>query len=591
MAVRSSPDEDARHMDVPFGITRALRATRRVRDIVTVLVTHGFDDLVEGLGLDRLRRRIRRSLFRKKEPPAHHATTTAVRLRKVLEDLGPTFVKLGQILATRADLVPPEWCEEFGKLHSDAPAVPWPVIQERLREELGERLDTIVAAIDEPPIAAASMAQVHRATLRDGRKVVLKILRPGIRETIAADVQIMRTLASLLEPRFASHGYSPTDVVDQFAREIEHETDLIREGQSTERLGRAFAADRDDEDDSPVGEIAQVVRFAQVHWDLTTRSVLAMEELPGTLLAHTNAAELGTERCERIVARCADAVFRQCFEFGFFHADPHPGNLMIADDDTVGFLDCGMTGHVDPDTAERLADLVRGTIVQDLDTVVRAAVALAETEPALVYDRRLRGDIWEFMGRFGGITLGDLRVGELLHDFFDVLRRNQIRCAADLVYLIKAIGTIEGVATGLAPQFDLVDHLRPQIEKLVKRRYGFRALRRRVERSGLAYVEIAETLPFQVREILDRVQRSKLSLQVDHRGLKDFERSIREGSMTLAYAILVAALIVGSSVLMLADSVVGARGWLTVIAILGYLASAFLAFWRVAKLWFSGRTS
>ncbi|MBK8974373.1 MAG: AarF/ABC1/UbiB kinase family protein [Planctomycetes bacterium] len=557
-----------------LGISRALRTTRRVRDIVTVLVRHGLGDLAEGLGIDRTVRRVRRVLGSKVGEP--NPIPDPVRVRRVLEDLGPTFVKLGQVLATRADMVPPDWSRELSKLHSDAQPVPWPRIEGRLRGELGDRYGTVVRDVEHEPIAAASVAQVHRAKLADGTPIVLKILRPGIRDLLAADVALMRTIAHLIEHRYHDHGYSPTDVVEQFAREIAHETDLEREGRSTERLAEAFQSEPG-------------VRFARVHWEATTPSVLAMEELRGVLLARTDYATLAPELRTRIVARCADAVFRQCFELGFFHADPHPGNILVDADGTVCFLDCGMTGHVDPDTAERLADLVRGTIAKDLETVVRAAVALAETEPALVYDRRLRADVWEFMGRFGESSLADLRVGALLQDFFGVLRRNRVRCAADLVYLIKAIATIEGVATSLAPDFDLVEHVRPRIERLVRRRYGPRALRRRLERSMLGYAEIIESFPAWLREVFDRVQRSRLTLQVDHKGLRDVENTVREAAMTLAYALLVGALILGSAVLLLADSVSDGKSGLTWLAALGFVSSLGLAFWRVFQLWLGGR--
>jgi ubiquinone biosynthesis protein len=559
-----------------FGFGRALRATRRARDIFGVLIRHGFADLVEEIGLDRAWAFARRMVRRHGPVAPPHHMPEAERVRRMLEDLGPTFVKLGQVLSTRPDLVPDEWCIEFRKLQSDAPPVPFAAIDAALDAEFGARRGLVLRAVDPVPIAAASIAQVHRATLADGAEVVLKVLRPGVRETIEADVQLMRTLAGLLERRFQGFGYSPLEVVDQFARHIEAETDLSLEGRNCERLGRFFA------DDPRIG-------FPAVHWAATTRSVLALEEIQGVLLARIDPRLLAPELRCLVVEQCADAVFQQCFEIGFFHADPHPGNIFVRPDGSVCFIDCGMVGHVAPDTAGSLADLIRGTLTKDLDTVIRTAIALADAEPALAYDRRLRARVWEFMGEFEGRSLADLRVGELLQKFFELIRRHRMRCAADLVYLIKAIATIEGVALTLAPDFDLIAHVRPRIERLVRQRYGIRALRRRVERSLLGYAEVVETLPFHVREVLDRLQKRNLTLNVEHRGLDDLSRQIASASVNISYALLVSALIVGSSVLMLADTGSGPRTWITGLSVLGFLSSIGIALWRVFRLWISRR--
>ena len=560
-------------MTTHLGLGPTLRTTKRARDILAVLVRYGFADLAEDLGMRRAWSFVRRLLHR---PPMPDPGPEEVRIRRMLEELGPTFVKLGQVLSTRPDLVSETWCEEFRKLQSEAPSVPFEAMEVELRRELGERLDTLLASVDPEPIAAASIAQVHRAVRADGQRIVLKVLRPGVRGTIEADVRLMRRLAVLAERRLSSIGFSPVEVVDQFARHIAAETDLMLEGRNAERLSRAFG------DDPRIG-------FPAVHWDLTTQSVLAMEEIEGALLARHRPADFPIEVRNETVARCADAVFRQCFELGFFHADPHPGNIVLRTDGSICFLDCGMVGHVSPDTAEQLADLIRGTLHKDLDLVVRTAVGLADAAPEFQHDRQLRAWVWEFFGEFEGKSLAELRVGELLQDFFALVRRSGLRVAADLVYLIKAIATVEGVALELAPDFDLVAHVQPRVEGLIRRRYGVRAVRRRIEDGLLGYAEILETLPTQLRELFDRASRRHLTLNVDHRGLEDLTRQVSSASVNISYALLVGALIVGSSVLLLADAIGGRTSWITTLGITGFVSSVLIAGWRVLRLWLGPR--
>ncbi|MGA1526193.1 MAG: ABC1 kinase family protein, partial [Planctomycetota bacterium] len=361
-------------MTTHLGLGPTLRTTKRARDILAVLVRHGFADLAEDLGLRRAWSFVRRVLHR---APMPDPAPEEVRIRRMLEELGPTFVKLGQVLSTRPDLVSETWCREFRKLQSEAPSEPFAAIETELQRELGSRLESLLTSVDPEPSAAASIAQVHRAVRTDGRRIVLKVLRPGVRGTIEADVRLMRRLAMLAERRLSGIGFSPVEVVDQFARHIAAETDLTLEGRNAERLGRAFA------DDPRIG-------FPGVHWDLTTPSVLALEEIDGALLARHRADEFPADVRHETVARCADAVFRQCFELGFFHADPHPGNIVLRTDGSICFLDCGMVGHVSPDTAEQLADLIRGTLHKDLDLVVRTAVGLADAAPEFQHDRQLR---------------------------------------------------------------------------------------------------------------------------------------------------------------------------------------------------------
>jgi ubiquinone biosynthesis protein len=561
-------------MKPSFGIGRTIRGARRTREILGVLVSYGFQNVIQELNLDDIYQKSKNFLTGKKVDATIARLPHAVRLRKAMEELGPTFVKLGQVLSLRPDLIPPDWADEFRKLQSTVESVPFEKIRKQLESEYGSRLNELFESIDEEPLAAASIAQVHRAVAKDGTKVVLKVLRPGIEEVLQSDMDILHWLAEFAEDRFADLAYSPTEVVEQFAEELEREVDLKEEGRACDRFNRYFEENPD-------------VSFPRVHWDLTTQRVLAMEEIHGILLSNMKDGDLSDEDIEKVVANGTDAVFRQCLEIGFFHADPHPGNIFAMPGGKICFIDCGMTGHVDPNTQEHLADLVQGVIAMDLDRVIEVVVALGDADPAIGENRSFRADTWEFIARFENVDLAKLDMGAMLQDFFERIRRNHLRVPADIVFLIKAITTIEGVGERLMPEFDIVGHVRPHVERLVRRRYGIKAIRHRFQHSLLGYLALVEDLPAQVRSIFFSFRRSRVTINLEHRGLDRLTDTINRASGNIAHSVFAGSLILGSSILILADSVLGEPGLLSVFAWLGLIAAVTLTVIRIVgnKLW------
>lgn len=545
-------------------IGRTLLSAGRSREILVVLVRYGFDDVVHELGLDRLVERGRKLLGMARPESRMQHLPQAVRLRKAMEELGPTFVKLGQVLSTRPDLVPAEWAEEFAKLQDAVPPASPESIRQRIEEEFGDSFDALFDDFEAEPFAAASIAQTHRAKLRGGQPVVLKVLRPGIDDTIWADMRILRTLARWAEDYFQNLGYSPIEVVEQFDRELRREIDLRHEARSTDRLREAFEGN-------------EHVFFPKVYWDTTTSQVLTLEEIHGTPLSRLEPEQFTREQRERMVAHGTDAVFRQCLEIGFFHADPHPGNIMALPDGKLCFIDCGMVGHIDPGSMRQLADLIHGVLAQDLDRVLEVTLALADADPNLADSRTVRADVWEFVSRFETVKLDQLDMGDLLQEFFAKVRRHKLRCPADLVFLIKAITTIEGVGEQLAPAFDVAEHVRPHIERLLRRRYGVAALRRRMRETAGHYAELAETLPRQLRAVLFALRRNAVTVNLEHRGLAHLTDTIEHASRNITRGLVIAALLIGSSILILTDAAADTRGPLTVVGLVGFLTAAAIA--------------
>lgn len=553
-------------MSDPIGIRRRIRNTRRAAEVLTVLARHGFRQVLADTGIERMIERGQEILLRSKHEENHEGSKPVeVRIREALEELGATFIKLGQVLSTRPDLVPAELADELRRLQSDCPRVPFAEIRRSLEREFGDELSVLFRSIDEEPIAAASIAQVHGAVLQDGSSVVLKIVRPGVEDAIESDMDILMELARLTEKYFSEQGYSPTETVREFQEELSREVDLLHEGRSTDRFRQNF---RDD----------PRIRFPRVYWHATTRKVLTLERIEGTLLSNLDPQTLTHDERHRIVAEAAEAVFRQCLEHGFFHADPHPGNIFVLADGTICFIDCGMTGRIDQHTMQQLATLVMSVVNSDLDGVIEVIMALSDAETALKFDRSFRRDVWNFVARFEGASIESLDMAGLLDQFFKVLRRYRIRCPADLVFLIKALTTIQGAGQDLDPSFDLIAHVRPQIERLIRERYGFRAAQERLKAGALRYLSLLEDLPDELRDVLDQVRRREFSVNLRHQGIDRLnDDTIEHASGTIAIGMVIAGLLVGSSVLILAERSVAGFSLLRAFGTGGIIFAMFLA--------------
>jgi len=568
-------------MQGPMAIGQTFRNAARAQHIVSVAVRFGFGDVLAKTGIDRLFTQGMKLVGGTKPDAETKTLPQPVRVRKALETLGPTFIKIGQVLSTRPDLIPESWAREFTKLQDDVPPADAKLVRDALDREFPQGLDRAFGSFDAEPLAAGSIAQVHAATLHDGTEVVVKVLRPGIRQTVESDMQILEGLAEFVEEHFSNLGYSPTEVVAAFSNELKREIDLSHEARAAERLRRAFT-------DNPN------VDFPKVFHSLSTENVVTMRRVRGTPLSKLQRGDRPKEEMEAIVRHGTDAVFRQTLEIGFFHADPHPGNLFAADDGSgkVVFIDCGMTGHIEPATQEALAELVQGVIEGDVDRVIDVVLALAETDPSIYRNRAFRADVFGFIGRFKDVSLSELDMAELLNDFFAKVRKHHMRVPADLVFLIKALTTIQGVGERLAPDFEVITHVQPYVERLVRQRYGPKAILARARRAANSYTRLFEDLPTQVRSLLYDVKQSKVTVNLEHRNLDNLIRAIDVNLSTLANAMVVSALIVGSSILLLAAASTEDSWWrvgLQIAAVLGYVVGTAMGLIKVAVSWITRR--
>lgn len=494
-------------------------------------------------------------------------------MRQVLEALGPTYIKLGQILATRPDLIPEEWAEEFKNLQDNCAQVPFSEIEAILVQEFPGRLHHLFSSIEETALAAASMAQVHRATMTDGSAVVIKVLRPGNSRIVEEDMALLEWLAQFVEDYFSNLGYSPVAVAGEFSRVMTRETNFLQEAQATERLRRYFADDPN-------------ISFPRVYKGASTRLVLTLEEIKGQALTNVDPESLDPKERRKIVANATDAVFRQCLNYGFFHADPHPGNIFLLPDQKLCFIDCGMTGHLDKKTAEQLVDLIAAISAGDIDKLCRVISVLTDIDPAITDRRDFRSDARIMAATFQDADLKQLDITKLLSNFFKMLQRYQIICPSDLIMLTKALTTIEGVAEHFDPSFDVLAHVEPQIREVVSKRYNLASMRRRIQSSAISYLDLLENLPLDVRRIIDQIRHNRLTLNLEMKRIEHLADKVDLSSRIMGISMIISALIVGSSILILADSLSQKQGLLGILGLVGLSGAALYSAGFVASsLW------
>jgi ubiquinone biosynthesis protein len=505
---------------------------RRYRDIVAVLLRHGLADIVDALHLmpyvawgTRLFPRHARM-----DP----SLSRAARIRLTLEELGPTFIKFGQALSVRADVLPADLIAELVTLQDQTLPIPPGVVEAAVVEELGRPLESLFSSFEHRPLASASIAQAHRAVLPTGEQVVVKVRRPGIGELIASDIEVLLQLAKLIERRVPGlEIVDPVSLVEEFARSIRAELDLVREARNLERCAANFAGDA-------------TVRFPRVYHDLTTRGVLTLEFLDGVRISALDSEGAGPYVRSLVARRGADAMLAQVLVHGFFHADPHPGNILVLADNVIGFLDFGIMGRLDEQTRGQLARVVRAISTRNVAEL--ATLAIEITEPGRDVNRRaLERDLGALVETYADVPLGDLSATEVLTDIVRTASRHHLRMPSTLMMLIKALITTEGVGRQLDPSFKMVEHAAPLAEQLWRKEFAPEAVGRRLLGGVRETVSALHALPLHLDAIGRKAREGRLEVRFVHTNLDHFEREMDRSSNRIASALIIAALVVGSS--------------------------------------------
>jgi len=569
----------------------AIRDLGRLHDIASILVRYGFGDMVRRIGLANALERAGRALHWSNAEEFAHLPPPA-RVRRALEEMGPTFVKLGQVLATRVDLLESEWIAEFGKLQDSAPAAPYAEICQQLTEDLGAPPEEIFTVFDPVPLAAASIAQVHRARLADSSEVVVKVRRPGIRPIIEADLRWLSRLAELAEmesPELRS--FHPQEVVRQFAQSLRRELDFAGECRNAERIAENFAGytDKDESIAEAVLEVSSalpIIIIPRVYWAWTCERVCVQEfidGISGRKLAAVDQAGLDRKILAR---RGARAVLKMIVEDGVFHADPHLGNVFYLLGNRIAFIDFGMIGRLTDERRDQLIQLLLGLVRHEPMRV--ADVMLDWTGDAAVDEDGLILEIQTFVDQYHGVALKQLSLGAMLSDLVAILRQHQLTLPADLTMLIKAFISLEGMGRELDPDFDMASEAMPLLEQALRKRYMPASLLKRGRWAvGEALALIAD-LPRDLSRLLRAARRGRLEIHIDITHLRRFGNQLDSAANRLVIGIVVAALIIGSSIVMTVPGGPSLLG-LPFFGLLGFFGAVIGGIWLMLSIWKSSK--
>ncbi len=549
-------------------IARTYRNISRYRQILTVLFRYGFDGIIDRLNLGRYIE-MGGGLVSRKQREEVESLNNYERLRMTCEELGPTFVKMGQVLSTRPDLIPIEMVEELAKLQDDVQPFPFAEARIIIEAELKAPLEDIFASFDETPLAAASIAQVHRARLTTGEDVAVKIQRPGIPKTISEDLGILFQLAAMLEHYIEElRLYRPTRIVEEFARTIRKEINFNLEASHTERFARQFRG-------NPAIYVPKVFHHA------STERLLTMEYIDGIKINDIALLEERGYDRNLLAARGTDLILEQVFIHGFFHADPHPGNMLVLPGNVICILDFGMMGHIDARDREHFTEVIMGYVYRDIPKLTDAVLQIVEYHDELER-RALERDITTFADLHLYKPLKDVRVGDILEDLLELISRHQLRLPPDIFFMIKAMIQVESIGLQLDPGFDITAKVRPFIKRLITKRLQPKQLLLQAFDSTTTLLGHLRDLPEDLLLTLRQFQQGKLSMAFEHKGLEHIIFELNRASNRLAFALIIAAIVIGSSFILAAEigpsffglSIIGLIGF----SVAGVLGLALLIF-------------
>lgn len=558
---------------MPFRILRRYKMAKRYGKIIDTLIKYEFGYLVDQMELrpfESIRSKIRGYCELKGTP-----ITGPERARQVLEQLGPTYIKLGQILSVRQDLIPIEYVNEFAKLQDAVSTFDFEDVSLLIRQELDASIEDLFLEFEREPIAAASIGQVHRAKLHDGTDVVVKVQRPGIRQVIETDIDIMYSIAEFAEEHIQDAKiYRPTDVVDEFSRSIHAELDYTQEARNADRFLTNFKDDPH-------------IYIPKVYWDFCSERVLTLEYIEGTKSSDfERIEELGFDRNE-IATYGAKAFMKQIYEDGFFHADMHPGNVIIMDDGKIALIDFGMVGHLSDDVRNSLIDGLIATSKGDIDLfieILRDFYAISEDVNVL----ELRVDLEYLLDKYYGRSLKQLDASTMMVEMIGVLRKHQARVPASVALLSKGVMTISGFGSMMVPDFNATILAEPYARKLMANRMRPKSIVGGAFKDVWNFARMMHKVPTQVTHILDSAEKGYMNIRFEHSGLDRIVSEFDAASNRLSFSIIIAALIVGSSLIIQTGMEPHVWG-VPLLGVFGFLVAGFFGMGLVIYILRTGR--
>lgn len=539
----------------------AMRDISRMREIITVMTKYGLGGFLQ---------RIKLSYGSADESASgSRYMSTPRRFRMAFEELGPTFVKLGQILSTRVDIFDAEWIEEFEKLQSNVAPIPVASIDELIESYLGRPMEEVFRSFDSVPIGSASIAQVHKAVLSDGETVAVKIKRPDIEPVIQADLRILTHLAGLIESEIPEvRRYQPVQMVQYFARSLAKETDLSVELRYMQRFGQTFDSD-------------PFVRIPHVYPDISNRQILVQEHIGDTLLKDIRIETLDAPMRTQLAARITDTLFTMILQQGFFHADPHPGNIFIGSDGRITLIDFGLVGHLSSTRRREIVDLINALTRKDQFTMQYVLSNWAQGD--LPDENLLGADVLEMLLNYEHTPVRDLRISQVINDITQIMRNHGLTLPGDLVMLFKTLITLEGVAKRLDGQTELLERAKPIVADAFKERSSPEHILRKGRMHLQTLLQAADELPQNLFRLSRRLQKGQMGITLDFKRFDQISHQIDRAANRLTMGIVTAALIIGSSIVMSIET--GPK----FIGFIGYLLAFANSLWIIWSIWRSGK--
>lgn len=510
-----------------FKIIKEVRDLNRFREILTVLFEEGFDFFIAKIKLKHkipVTKRIKARIEKKK------TFSIEKRLRLTLERLGPTFIKFGQVLSIRPDLIPKNYIKELEKLQSNVPSFPYSIVKEQIKNELGKDIEEIFQTFEKKPIASASISQVHKATLKDNKKVAVKIQRPKVRETLQTDIEIMFYVAKLLEKHIPKiRKFNPVQIVNEFAKWTEKELDFKREAINAKRFARNFSSDK-------------TVKIPEIYDNLTTNKILVMEYIDGIELHNIKQIKSKKIDFKPLIEHGFNAILTQVFIHGFFHADPHPGNLIITYDKKIAFVDFGIVGHFDENLKAKSIDLFYGVIENDTEKVVDTLIELSDTE--IENKEELKYEIGDILEPLQNEDISNIKVSLILEEIMNIALNYGLKMPMSFVLFGKTVITLEGIALEYDPKFKIIESSKPFIEKLVRQRYNPVYVFNNFMKSMFRFRKFAEEFPDQTTKALKRIEKGTIKVDIEDTDIKKLSLEIDRSGNRVAYSMIIAALLI-----------------------------------------------
>lgn len=517
------------------GLQRSFRYSRRLQDVVRIMGRYGLADILKLIRLDRSFRRVRRLLHRINIDVAPDVPRWE-RLRMALEELGPTFIKFGQLLSNRNDILPPELLSQLESLQDRVPPFPVEDVHRTIQRDLGRPVHEVFASFEDVAVASASIAQVHRATLRDGTSVAVKVQRPGLQDLVDTDLDILMGLARLAETYVrSSRILNPTGFVQEFRERLFEELDFDLEAQNIRRFDAMFRDSRE-------------VRVPKVYRDLCSPRIVTMEYIEGVRMTEVLRARDGKFDKKELAERGANIMLEQIYLHGFFHGDPHPGNLMVLPGNVICFLDFGMMGRLRPRERQALNETVLGLVDMDTTRVTDALLTITQGDPTRGR-AKLEDAVYDLIDEYSNASLEDLDLGSLFQELVELAVSFGLQVPTRFLVMIKATITIEGVGRNLDPDFQPIELLKKFARRIVIDRVRPARLTKDAATTGLDLIELMRTLPRDTQDIIGKVRSGNLTLGFKVEGLDPLVHTLDAISFRLVFGVVLAALMIASALI------------------------------------------